>query len=100
MVSGPLHRVRCTVCGGGAFCLVATSDEIHAQQEWLRAFHLRRMRRAALARGAERALFDRGKFTQDYATDVVRCRRCGLLMRNPRPPAERVTEAYAHDRYG
>jgi SAM-dependent methyltransferase len=37
---------------------------------------------------------------QDYPTEVVRCGACGLIYRNPRPPADVLTRAYATDHYG
>lgn len=42
---------------------------------------------------------DRSQFTQDYDTQIVACRGCGLLCRNPHPQASSVTEAYASDHY-
>ncbi|CUS39528.1 conserved hypothetical protein [Candidatus Nitrospira nitrificans] len=42
---------------------------------------------------------DRSRFTQDYDTHIVACRRCGLICRNPHPRANSVMQAYASDQY-
>jgi SAM-dependent methyltransferase len=94
----PRVEVACTVCGGGAHDLVCSEAEVRAQLAFLEDFHRRRLR-PDRAKATE-ALSDRADFTQDYATDVVSCSRCGLVFRESRPRAGEVTEAYAHDRYG
>src|SRR5206468_2972139 len=45
-------------------------------------------------------LADRAEFTQDEVTDIVACRRCGVVFRNPRPTDEAVARAYRQDHYG
>ncbi|MGV3724712.1 MAG: class I SAM-dependent methyltransferase, partial [Actinomycetota bacterium] len=95
MIAEPLIEVRCTVCGGDEHRTVCSSREVRAHHAYLRRFHLRRMRRPS-----EEALADRADFTQDYATNVVACRRCGLVFRSPRPPAAAIERAYSQDHYG
>jgi hypothetical protein len=96
MIAEPLVRVRCLVCGNGSYETVCSANEIRAQLEYLRRFHRRRLQRDTPAR----ALADRADFTQGYATDVVACSRCGLLVRSPRPSKAAIEQAYAADRYG
>src|SRR5689334_10312792 len=96
MIAEPMVQVRCAVCGGGSHEIVSSASEIRAQLEYLRWFHRRRLRADAPAS----ALADRAEFTQDYATDLVACRQCGLLFRNPRPPDAAIRRAYVDGRYG
>ena len=95
MVAEPLVRVDCAVCGGAEHERISTAAEVEAQLAYLRRFHKRRLRAPS-----EQALADRAEFTQDYATDVVQCRECGLLFRNPRPTERAVARAYSQDTYG
>lgn len=95
MIAEPLVAVRCGVCGGEEYETICTAREVEAQLEYLRRFHRRRLRRPT-----EQALADRADFTQDYATEIVRCRECGLVFRNPRPTAAAIARAYACDEYG
>lgn len=95
MVAEPLVAVRCGVCGSEELDTICTAREVAAHLEYLRRFHRRRLRR-----GSEEALADRADFTQDYATDIVQCRQCGLVFRNPRPTAAAIARAYAADEYG
>ena len=98
MITEPFVEVRCAVCAGDRYELICSSREIRAHLEYLRRFHLRRLRSGE---GVHlHALADRAEFTQDYATDIVACADCGLLFRNPRPPASSVADAYARDEYG
>ncbi|HYB99279.1 MAG TPA: class I SAM-dependent methyltransferase [Candidatus Limnocylindrales bacterium] len=46
------------------------------------------------------ALEERADFTQNYATNIVACTLCGLILRHPRPPADAIAAAYAADTYG
>jgi SAM-dependent methyltransferase len=79
--------------------LVCSEAELRAQLTYLRAFHRRRLR-PSHERRSDQAHADRSEFTQDYTTDVVACRGCGLVLRDQRPPATDVLEAYEADEYG
>lgn len=85
----------CVVCGGRTFIAVCTADEIAGHLQYLRQFHRRRLRSAA-----GEGFTDRATFTQDYVTDVVACKYCGLVLRAPHPSAPAITQAYEHDHYG
>ncbi len=85
----------CPICGGTETDRICSSSEVEAQIEFLRRFHRRRLRHPT-----DSALQDRVKFTQEYITHIEACRRCGLVGRTPRPPAEAITHAYSDDRYG
>jgi SAM-dependent methyltransferase len=91
----PFVALPCLICGGEEVDIIASSEDIEAQQRFLQEFHQRRTRK----KGSEE-LADRADFTQDYATRIVTCRRCGFIYRSPRPTASAVTAAYVTDRYG
>jgi len=91
----PLVETPCTVCGAGEHRTIAPAADLDAQRRYLVEFHRRRLRTRS-----DQALEDRADFTQNYATDVVACRTCGLVFRDPRPPAEQIARAYASDTYG
>ena len=97
----PEVAAHCVVCGGvGAGReLVCSEAELRAQTEYLRAFHRRRLRRSG-GRRRDQPLADRAEFTQDYTTDVVACLGCGLVLRDHRPSADHVLDAYKQDEYG
>jgi SAM-dependent methyltransferase len=86
--------VRCGLCGSSRSRLVCSADDISAQRTSLLHFYHSRWREQTAATAT-----DRLKFTQDYATEIVACRDCGLLFRNPRPRAEAVSRAYQAERY-
>ena len=93
----PRVEVACAVCRSAGHRILASAAELEAQTRYLRRFHTRRLRRGP-GRGDE--LEERAEFTQDYATNVVACTSCGLIFRDPRPPAAAIAEAYAQDTYG
>jgi SAM-dependent methyltransferase len=86
----------CAVCGSARVEIVCDADELRAQLDWVRRFHLRRLEDRA-PRGA---LEDRTDFTQGFVTNIVACATCGLLFRDPRPRPEAIARAYARDAYG
>jgi SAM-dependent methyltransferase len=90
----PEVEVSCDACGTSSAAVVCGAGELVAQREAARRFHRTRLRRRS--RGA---LEERASFTHDYATQLLACRRCGLLYRSPRPEAAAVLEAYVHERY-
>lgn len=96
MIAESWVEVRCAVCGGAEQAVICPAREVRAQLAYLRRFHRRRLR-AGVGRAA---LAERAEFTQEYVTDVVACRRCGLVFRNPRPSAAAIRRAYARDQYG
>lgn len=96
----PLEFPACAVCGGTQLDVVCDAAEIRAQLAWVERFHLRRLAPSRGGAPAREALEDRAAFTQSFATNVVACRVCGLLFRDPRPTADAVAQAYAHDQYG
>jgi len=95
----PQVAVACVVCGSNRHQPVCSADEVRAQLDYLNAFHSRRLECGATGCD-DGALADRADFTQRYATDIVSCDPCGLVFREPRPRADAVTAAYAHDEYG
>jgi SAM-dependent methyltransferase len=99
MVAKPLIEVRCAVCSGEGQELICSAREVEAHLKYLRAFHQRRLR-GARGEGADGLLADRADFTQEYATDIVACRDCGLVYRTPRPTDRAITRAYEGDSYG
>ena len=91
-----LNQVRCAVCHGREFETICTSAQIEANLDYVRRFHLHRLNDVA----RRQDLTDRSDFTQGYATNIVACRACGLVFRNPRPSESDVERLYARDRYG
>jgi hypothetical protein len=83
-------QFACHICGGSEVDQICSSEEVQAQIEFLRGFHRRRLRHPT-----ESALKDRGEFTQEYLTDIVACRGCGLICRAMRPPPRRLSRRTA-----
>jgi SAM-dependent methyltransferase len=100
MIAEPLVEVRCAVCAGEEHAVVCPAAEVRAQMQYLERFHRRRLCPGPNGRPPREALVDRAHFTQDYATDIVACRGCGLVFRNPRPTTQAITGSYEHDHYG
>lgn len=96
----PHADCACLICGSRRVRRLCSAGELADRQESLRRFHERRLRRLPDGSVPRRALADRVEFTQDYATDIVRCVPCGLVYRSPRPEAGAVARAYRSDRYG
>lgn len=90
-----LEYPPCAACGGARVEIVCDAREIRAQLDWVRRFHVRRLR----DRPPPGALEDRTDFTQGFVTNVVACVACGLLFRDPRPPPEAIARSYARDAY-
>ena len=90
----PRVRVGCHLCGSTRSRLVCSAEDIAAQHSFLESFY-----RSHWSRQDTATATDRLHFTQDYSTAIVTCMDCGLLYRNPRPPAQTVTKAYATERY-
>jgi SAM-dependent methyltransferase len=86
--------VACPLCGSSRTRLICSPDDLAGQRRYLTRFYRRRWRR----QNTETAP-DRSAFTQNYLTAIVGCAACGLLYRNPRPPQDAITQAYAMDRY-
>lgn len=91
----PRIDVPCPVCGNDDHRIVASTKELERQGRELEAFHRRRLRTGSAA-----SLEERADFTQNYATNIVACRACGLVYRDPRPPDDQIRQAYAADTYG
>ena len=94
----PLRRVRgqayelarCAVCGAADAIELADADEVRAEVEALWGFHGARLRPET----PPALLADRVAFSQRPPLRLVRCRRCGLVYRNPRERAFEVEEVY------
>lgn len=82
---------RCPVCDSADTDEVAGPDELRAEVEALWQFHGARLRPTV----PPEHLMDRVAFSQPPPWRVVRCRRCGLLYRNPRERPHELEAAYA-----
>ncbi|HZR81144.1 MAG TPA: methyltransferase domain-containing protein [Candidatus Binatia bacterium] len=91
------HAVPCPACGGERFDILLSPEEVRAEQEWLDAFHAARIERPA---GDDEGAKDRASFTQSDATNVVACRACGTVLRDPQPTCRALALTYALDHYG
>src|SRR5690349_14991872 len=89
----------CLLCGSYSFSLISSRANMADQRRYLTAFHRLRLQNSSDRESESDSLMDRDRFTQDYDTQIVACRRCGLLFRNPHPEAGSVTQAYASDQY-
>jgi len=90
----PRVRVGCHLCSSTRSRLVCSTEDLAAQQSFLESFY-----RSHWSRQDAATATDRVHFTQDYPTAIVTCLDCGLLYRNPRPPAQTITKAYATEGY-
>jgi len=100
VIAQPMVEVRCSVCGEGSYEVICTPAQVKADLQYVRQFHRRRLRPTPNGSPPRSALADRADFTQDYSTAIVSCMACGLVYRNPRPPAGAIEEAYEKERYG
>jgi SAM-dependent methyltransferase len=92
-MSLPLILGPCPACGANDAERVAGAEEIRAELEMLWAFHGRRLRPDTPAEH----LADRVAFSQAPPLNVVRCRCCELVYRNPRERADVLVSLYAHE---
>jgi SAM-dependent methyltransferase len=83
----------CPVCRSSKHRVLADRDSLKHELEALWQFHLRRLRTGAPVE----QLFDRAIFSQNPPLQVVACRDCGLVFRNPREREEEVLETYQQE---
>lgn len=88
-----LELAPCPVCGSDAHDVVANADDIRREVEMLWEFHAPRLRPGT----PPERLADRVAFSQHSPLNVVRCRGCGLVYRNPRERAFELRSTYEHD---
>lgn len=81
----------CPACGASRHGALAGRDEVEREVHELWEFHLRRLRPGV----PPERLLDRVVFSQDPPLQVVECRECGLVYRNPRERVEALVEEYA-----
>lgn len=81
----------CPACRNSDVRTLADGDEIKAELESLWRFHLKRMKTGAPID----QFFDRAIFSQNPPLQVVECRACGTVFRNPRERAADLVETYA-----
>jgi len=93
MAPAAYQLAHCVVCGHADADVLADADDVRAEMEELWAFHERRIR----AGTPPRRLLDRVAFSERPALQIVRCRECGLVYRNPVERAHELTEIYARD---
>jgi SAM-dependent methyltransferase len=84
----------CPVCGSRRLGVLRRAAELADERRRAERFHERR-----LARRRRGELAERASFTHDYATNLLACEGCGLLLRSPRPRAADIEEAYTEERY-
>jgi len=95
-VPSPSYELaRCIVCGHTDAEVVATTDEIRAEVEWLWKYHQQRLKSEIPAQ----RLVDRVAFSEPRAFRLVRCNECGLLYRNPVERPAELTEFYARSTF-
>jgi SAM-dependent methyltransferase len=84
---------RCIVCAEADAEQIAGPEDIRAEAELLWQFHMRRLS----PRTPPERLVDRVAFSQPPPWRVVRCRRCGLVYRNPTETREVLRETYTEE---
>src|SRR5438270_11725041 len=84
---------RCVVCGESDASQLAGPEDIRAEAELLWHFYMRRLS----PRTPPERLVDRVAFSQAPPWRVVRCRRCGLVYRNPAEKRDELREVYASE---
>src|SRR5262249_40696239 len=97
----PTHflALSCVVCGSGERSVICSAAEVGRQRRDLREFQRRRLRPRS-DQGDDHSLADPADFTHEYDTDIVECRRCGLVFRASRPATETAVAEYGGDEYG
>jgi SAM-dependent methyltransferase len=85
---------NCPACGCADSYRVCSAHDLAAQQRFLQQFYRRRWRVQNGVTGVNNPAC-----TQQYVTDIVSCKACRLLYRNPRPPQASIVSAYAQKRY-
>ena len=86
-----LEPTACPVCGIDDAQVIADADAVRREVELLWAFHGRRLRPGT----PPEHLADRVAFSHEPPLRVVRCRRCGLVYRNPRERPHELLAMYA-----
>jgi SAM-dependent methyltransferase len=81
---------RCAACGSGDGREIADTEALRREVELLWAFHGRRLRPTT----PPERLMDRVAFSEHPPLRLVRCRRCGLVYRNPIERAHELAAAY------
>jgi SAM-dependent methyltransferase len=81
----------CPACGESNHAVLADADEIKEELELLWRFHLARQKTGV----PTEHLHDRTFFTQDPPLQLVECKGCGTVYRNPRESGRALIESYA-----
>ena len=84
---------RCIVCSSADARELATADAVREEVEDLWAYHSRRLRPDI----PSAHLMDRVAFSQRPPLRVVRCKKCGLVYRNPIERASELREIYGDE---
>lgn len=88
-----LASLPCLACGYDRFDVLRTPKEVEEERSWLQAFHEARIESCD-------SLKDHADFTQSTPVFVVRCTKCGTVMRNPQPSPHALRRIYRSDTYG
>jgi SAM-dependent methyltransferase len=83
----------CPVCRSRNNQTIANREQIERELEALWQFHLRRLTTGAPVD----QLFDRAIFSQQPPLQVMQCRACGTVFRNPRERDADVVETYEQE---
>lgn len=84
----------CPVCKTNDFRQLVDQNGIKQEIEKLWEFHTRRLKPGAPVQ----QLFDRAIFSQAPPINVVECRGCGTVIRNPRESAEAIAHVYEDEK--
>lgn len=90
MPSVAYELARCHVCGTSDTDELADADGVRAELESLWEFHTSRL----VPETPPKRLLDRAAFSERPPVRVVRCRRCGLVYRNPQERPRELEDIY------
>ena len=90
----PIYELApCPVCGSAHNATIADADGVRDEVEALWEFHGERLRPET----PPERLVDRVAFSQHPALQIVQCRGCSLVFRNPRERSFVLAEVYGGD---
>lgn len=93
MPSPSYELAHCVVCGHSDARVVASSDDVRAEVEWLWEYHEKRLRPGT----PPRRLIDRVAFSERPPLRLVECTECGLVYRNPIEREYELAATYTDD---
>src|SRR5581483_12290240 len=89
------NYTRCMVCNSTEKFILATREQLASEQKYLD----RLFRQLFLPESPDYMLKDHIYFTHSYEAQLVVCKNCGLVCRDPRLSPESALQEYSQDEY-